>query len=44
MFGTTPGISSDWAGKANSNPASDPPSDAIARQTALDTWFSQKRY
>ena len=42
MFGGKPGRSSDWAGKANSTPASDPPSDAIARQTALDTGFPKK--
>jgi len=42
MFDGKVGRSSDWAGKANSTPNSDPPSDAIARQTALDTGFPKK--
>ena len=46
MFNGRTGISSDWAGKANSTPDSDPPSDAMARTTAIDTGFpkgSEKR-
>ena len=39
MFDGRTGISSDWAGKANSTPDSDPPSDAMARTTAIDTGF-----
>ena len=42
MFGSETGRSSDWAGMANSTPNSKPPSDAIARQTALDTGFPKK--
>jgi len=42
MFDGKVGRSSDWAGMANSTPDSDPPSDAIARQTALDTGFPKK--
>ena len=42
MFDGKTGRSSDWAGKANSTPDSDPPSDAMARQTALDTGFPKK--
>ena len=39
MFDGKTGRSSDWDGKANSTPNSDPPSDAMARTTALDTGF-----
>ena len=33
------GRSSDWAGKDQSTPTSSPPSDAMARQTAIDLGF-----
>ena len=39
MFNGRTGVSSDWAGKADSTPDSDPPSDAMARTTAIDTGF-----
>ena len=39
MFDGKTGRSSDWAGKDNSTPDSDPPSDAMARQTAIDLGF-----
>ena len=39
MFDGKPGRSSDWAGEAQSTPTSKPPSDAMARQTAIDLGF-----
>ena len=43
MFGAKPGKSSSWTGRNDqSTPAGDPPSDAMARQTALDLGYPPK--